>query len=135
MTWVFAALALLVIVGTGLALAGLWRPEGLPQGRPDVDAPQGDGSTRFSVVLRGYRMDQVDAEIERLRAALAQQSMDRPPEADQQQATEVGQGSSTMPGSPGPVVSAAPGWVAAEDRPTGHGRVPGDRPDPGEVKS
>jgi DivIVA domain-containing protein len=67
--WLFAALVLLVITGTALALAGSWRPQGLPPGPPEEDPPR--DPARFDVVLRGYRMDQVDAELARLRRALA----------------------------------------------------------------
>lgn len=70
MTWLFAALSFVVIVGTALALAGRWRPPGLAPGRPAAE-PIDDHAT-FEVVLRGYRMDQVDAELARLRRALAQ---------------------------------------------------------------
>jgi DivIVA domain-containing protein len=67
-TWVFAIVAFAVMTGTALALAGRWRPQGLPPGPPpDGDTPP----KRFDVVLRGYRMDQVDAELARLRALLA----------------------------------------------------------------
>jgi DivIVA domain-containing protein len=70
MTWLFAVLAFLVISGTALALAGRWRPRGMPSGPPPADRPGGAGPVRFDVVLRGYRMDQVDAELARLRAQL-----------------------------------------------------------------
>jgi DivIVA domain-containing protein len=76
-TWLFAVLALLVITGTALALAGRWRPEGLPPGPPQDESPAGP---RFDVVLRGYRMDQVDAELARLRRALAEAAGDASPE-------------------------------------------------------
>lgn len=78
MTWWFAVLALLVIIGTALALAGRWRPAGLPPGPPQEGVPAGP---RFDVVLRGYRMDQVDAELARLRRALDGATPDAPPEA------------------------------------------------------
>ena len=71
MTWLFAVLAFLVITGTALALAGRWRPQGMPSGPPPADRPGGGGPVRFDVVLRGYRMDQVDAELARLRALMA----------------------------------------------------------------
>ncbi len=68
MTWLFLAMAVMVVVGTALALAGRWQPEGMPQGEPDA---AGAGSpARFDVVLRGYRMDQVDAELARLHQLL-----------------------------------------------------------------
>lgn len=77
MTWLFAVLALLVITGTALALAGRWRPEGLPPGPPEEES----AGPRFDVVLRGYRMDQVDAELARLRRALDGAAADTWPKA------------------------------------------------------
>lgn len=66
---VLLGLAALVITGTVIALAGRWQPDGLPAAPPDTELPRG----RFDVVLRGYRMDQVDAELDRLRGLLAGQ--------------------------------------------------------------
>ena len=63
------ALATLVAVATVLAVAGRWQPEGLLADPPA--AGTGDPA-RFEVVLRGYRMDQVDAELARLHGLLAQ---------------------------------------------------------------
>ena len=63
MTVVFIAIA--VIVGIALLLVG--RQGGLPDAgvdvRPEVDPAQ----PRFDVVLRGYRMDEVDAKLAELR--------------------------------------------------------------------
>ena len=75
MTWLFVALALLVVAATALALAGRWNPSGLAAGRPPDDAPEAGmpASARFGVVLRGYRMDEVDAELDRLHRLLEQQ--------------------------------------------------------------
>jgi len=65
---VFALVAILVVAGVLLFASGRW--SGLPtvqrDRRTDVD---GAG---FEVVLRGYRMDEVDARIARLEAELAQ---------------------------------------------------------------
>lgn len=75
MTALFAVLAVAAVVATALALAGRWQPEGLEPGRPRTpDARVGDegDEPRFDVVLRGYRMDQVDAELQRLRDAAGQ---------------------------------------------------------------
>lgn len=60
-------LAALIVVATAVALAGGWQPEGLPPQAPDEP-----DHARFDVVLRGYRMEQVDAEIARLHAQLEQ---------------------------------------------------------------
>lgn len=67
---VFILLVVLVIGAAAAALAGHWNPEGLPHAAPPEPA-SGDGQPRFDVVLRGYRMDQVDAELARLRDQLA----------------------------------------------------------------
>lgn len=65
---VFAIVVILVVAGAFLLGSGRWG--GVPpverDRRPDVDA------TGFDVVLRGYRMDEVDARIARLEAELAQ---------------------------------------------------------------
>jgi hypothetical protein len=68
-TAVLAGVFLLVALATALALAGRWQPEGLPESEPGEPAPAPAGG--FEGVLRGYRMDQVDAEIDRLKAMLA----------------------------------------------------------------
>ncbi|MDO9485794.1 MAG: hypothetical protein Q7K25_07005 [Actinomycetota bacterium] len=64
MTFVFIAIA--VIVGIALVIVG--RQGGLPEAeidlRPEVDAED----PKFDVVLRGYRMDEVDATLAELRA-------------------------------------------------------------------
>jgi hypothetical protein len=74
-TWLFLLLALVVVVATSLALAGRWQPEGLDPGRPQEARAVGEPG-RFDVVLRGYRMDQVDAELARLHGELHDRSLD-----------------------------------------------------------
>lgn len=66
---VFMVLVMLVIGAAAAALAGRWQPEGLPHAAPPETAAPG-GHPRFDVVLRGYRMDQVDAELARMRDLL-----------------------------------------------------------------
>lgn len=75
MTWLFAVVAILVVAGAFLASLGLMGqlPEVEPDLRPDgMDDGSGSGVAEFDVVVRGYRMDEVDAELERL-----QQEVDR----------------------------------------------------------
>ncbi|MDO8308109.1 MAG: hypothetical protein Q7V58_07110 [Actinomycetota bacterium] len=75
MTWLFAVVAILVVTGAFLASLGLMGqlPEAEPDLRPDrIDDGAGPGVPEFDVVVRGYRMDEVDAELERL-----QQEVDR----------------------------------------------------------
>jgi hypothetical protein len=65
---VFAVVLILVVAGAFLLAAGRW------SGMPSVDRdrrPDRDG-TGFDVVLRGYRMEEVDARIAQLEAELAQ---------------------------------------------------------------
>jgi hypothetical protein len=70
---VFVVLAMVVVGGTAAALAGRWRPEGLAEGRPDqIEAVPPDAAPRFDVVIRGYRMRQVDREMALLRAELVE---------------------------------------------------------------
>lgn len=59
-------LAIAVIIGLALMLVG--HQGGLPEAVVDL-RPEGDPSDpRFDVVLRGYRMDEVDATLAGLRA-------------------------------------------------------------------
>jgi DivIVA domain-containing protein len=78
--WVVTALVVagavfaVVVVMTGRAdlMADMPRdgvPTSLPQGRPILAAEV--GQLRFDLALRGYRMDQVDRTLDRLRADLA----------------------------------------------------------------
>jgi hypothetical protein len=74
MSLVFAVLAILVVAGAFLLASGRSLGSGRWSGvtsverdhRPDLD---GRG---FDVVVRGYRMDEVDARIARLESELAQ---------------------------------------------------------------
>ena len=67
-TWLFVIVALLVIGGGVLAASG--RLGALPAAEPDLrpEGPEGDPS--FDVVVRGYRMDEVDARIAALQGEL-----------------------------------------------------------------
>lgn len=67
MTLLFAVVVILVIAGAFLYVSGRW--SGLPDSERDR-RPQGDAGSEFDVVLRGYRMDEVDARI----AALEQEN-------------------------------------------------------------
>ncbi len=57
-------IAILVIAGAFLASLGLLAD--LPEAAPDLRPAQVDGATQFDVVVRGYRMDEVDTELGRL---------------------------------------------------------------------
>jgi uncharacterized membrane protein len=63
-TWFFVVIAILVIAGAFLASLGLLGE--LPEVEPDLRPAQVDGQTQFDVVVRGYRMDEVDDELARL---------------------------------------------------------------------
>ncbi len=76
-TWLFAVVAVLVVAGAFMASLGLMGqlPEAEPDLRPDrVDGePEFDGP-EFDVVVRGYRMDEVDAELARLQQEVSRLS-------------------------------------------------------------
>lgn len=67
MTLLFAVVVILVIAGAFLYASGRWW--GLPDAERDR-RPVRDADPQFDVVLRGYRMDEVDARI----AALEQEN-------------------------------------------------------------
>lgn len=66
MTFVFIAIAILVAIT--LLLVG--RQGGLPEAAVDLRPEVDPDHPRFDVVLRGYRMDEVDATIARMQAEL-----------------------------------------------------------------
>ncbi|CAB4883972.1 MAG: hypothetical protein F2793_07975 [Actinobacteria bacterium] len=70
MTIIFVLVALGVIAAVGLAAAG--RLGGATQAIPDRRPDTLDGEPAFDVVLRGYRMDEVDATIADLRRRLGE---------------------------------------------------------------
>lgn len=72
-TAVFVASTVLVVFGAASALVGRWAPSGLPAEGDDPGSTVAGGSEAlpepsFDVVLRGYRMEQVDAYIDALHA-------------------------------------------------------------------
>lgn len=69
MTWIFVVLAVVVIAGAFLASLGLLGE--LPPPDQDLRPDQIDGETDFDVVVRGYRMDEVDQELARLNTEIA----------------------------------------------------------------
>ena len=85
MIWLFAVLIVLALGGVALVAAGYGTPMGEEYGdRTDApvpaDRPLGPADlrrVRFNVTLRGYRMSEVDALLERL-AAEAEERAARP---------------------------------------------------------
>jgi len=78
MTWFFAILLVLALGGIALVAAGWGAPLAkVYDDRPDVDVPVGRKLTgddlrrvRFGVVLRGYRMSEVDELLSRVASQL-----------------------------------------------------------------
>lgn len=70
MTVLFVLLAMAAIGAVGLAAAGRFGE--LPEAEPDQRPALIDGEPQFDVVVRGYRMDEVDAVIEDLKRRLDQ---------------------------------------------------------------
>lgn len=78
-TWLFVIVVILV-VGAG-ALLAVGRLGELPPVEPDLRPETNNGDPSFDIVVRGYRMDEVDAtiagmqdEIDRLRAGHVEQT-------------------------------------------------------------
>lgn len=69
MTVLFVIVAIAVIAGVGMAAAG--RFGGMPDAPAAHRPAQGADGPVFDVVLRGYRMDEVDAVIDDLRGQIA----------------------------------------------------------------
>lgn len=67
MTLLFAVVVILILAGAFLYASGRWT--GLPDAERDR-RPMTDAGAEFDIVLRGYRMDEVDARI----AALEQEN-------------------------------------------------------------
>ena len=69
MTLVFIAVGVLVIAGAFWYAAGRINPE-LPDDAADLRPDRRGGEPAFDVVVRGYRMDEVDATIADLQAEI-----------------------------------------------------------------
>lgn len=68
MTWLYVVLALIVIGAAAVVAVGRW--DALPEVEPGL-RPEGVADQReFDVVVRGYRMDEVDARIEAMQAEI-----------------------------------------------------------------
>jgi hypothetical protein len=86
MTWLFVVIGIAVLAFVFMTVLG---PLGeLPPVEPDVTPDTIDGQPQFDVVVRGYRMDEVDeqlaamqAEIDRLRGVHAPSAADSAPVA------------------------------------------------------
>ncbi len=66
MTVVFVLVGVLVVAGVGWAVLGRV-DAGLPDASNDLRPDERGGQPAFDVVLRGYRMDEVDATVAELR--------------------------------------------------------------------
>lgn len=70
MSLLFAVLAILVIGGAVAYATGRWGSAG-PEADRDLRPEVVDGRSTFDVVVRGYRMDEVDARIADLEQQVA----------------------------------------------------------------
>ena len=68
MTWLFVIVAILVVGAGFLLVLGLLGD--LPEAEQDLRPDVRDGEPSFDVVVRGYRMDEVDAQIAELQAQI-----------------------------------------------------------------
>jgi DivIVA domain-containing protein len=130
--WVVAAVVMIgtvtvLIAGSGSTLADVYddRPDSaVPTGRPLTADDL--GKVRFSTALRGYRMDEVDALVDRLRADLLSRESARLADADREPAPEPAE--SEPPGSTRTVpVGSEPrdssGTLPVESEPPGSART------------
>lgn len=102
MTWLFAILIVLAMGGVAVAASG--RIGTLPEAyddRPDARVPAGDLTgadlrrVRFSLGLRGYRMSEVDALLERLAAQLESRALEEGVGDREEHPREHGRGGAT----------------------------------------
>jgi hypothetical protein len=93
-TWLFVIVVILVLGAGFVAILGLLGD--LPPSEQDLRPDTRDGEPSFDVVVRGYRMDEVDAQL-----AVLQEEIDRLRHADAAPGTAPGTtsdgGSSTGP--------------------------------------
>lgn len=75
MTWLFVIVVILVLGAGFVAILGLLGD--LPPSEQDLRPDTRDGEPSFDVVVRGYRMDEVDAQL-----ATLQEEIDRLRQAD-----------------------------------------------------
>ncbi len=69
MTFLFVVLAIMVIAAAAVLITGRWNPDMGVRATGDYrpDLPE---NPQFDVVIRGYRMDEVDAKIAELQQRL-----------------------------------------------------------------
>ena len=90
MMWLFAILIVLALGGIAVVAAGRGAPlEEAYDDRPDADVPAAGPlgaedlrRVRFSIALRGYRMSEVDALLDRLAGELEAGERDDAPGSD-----------------------------------------------------
>jgi DivIVA domain-containing protein len=95
MAWLFALLALGIVVAFGLVIAG--RLPAVPQPTihrylvrlPEHPSPADVDQLRFPVAVRGYRMDDVDTALAALRNRIAELEADAGAAADGEVPTDV----------------------------------------------
>ena len=68
MTWLFVIVVILVLGAAFAAVLGLLGD--LPPNEPDLRPDTLDGEPAFDVVVRGYRMDEVDAQLATMQAEI-----------------------------------------------------------------
>jgi DivIVA domain-containing protein len=97
MTWFFAILLVLALGGVAMVASGWGTPLAkVYDDRPDVDVPVGRKLTgddlrrvRFGVVLRGYRMSEVDELLSRVAGQLEAERLGAAGEPEQPATGEV----------------------------------------------
>ncbi len=79
MTWLFVVLGIAVLAFVFMVVLG---PLGeLPPAEPDLKPELVDGQPQFDVVVRGYRMDEVDQQLAAMQAEIDALRGQSPPSA------------------------------------------------------
>lgn len=69
MTFLFVVIAIVVIAAVAILITGRWNPD-MGLGAAGDHRPDLAENPQFDVVIRGYRMDEVDAKIAELQQKL-----------------------------------------------------------------
>ncbi|MDQ3484325.1 MAG: DivIVA domain-containing protein [Actinomycetota bacterium] len=138
MIWFWVVALVLIIGASAVIIAG--RGDAMTdvyEDRPDVTVDRGPltaadvAKVRFTTAVRGYRMDEVDAFVERLEADLRARTGE--PLADEVESGDANDDTVTRPGGPDhvPAVEAsAPRASQPSTRTRGNATLPDDSDDP-----
>ena len=116
MTWLFVVVAIGVLAFVFLVVLG---PLGeLPPVEPDLKPDVVDGEPQFDVVVRGYRMDEVDQQVATMAERIAALEAQLGPQGDPESTPESAPESTPEPApesTPEPAPESTPEPAAVQD--------------------